>query len=117
MRFLVDEDVGLSVAEFLKAAGHDVVLVGVEFPGVRDREILERARAEGRILITLDKGFGELVFGQLEPSAGVIFLRSRLQRPEVYMDLVREVLRRAGDRLEGAFTVATETKIRVRRTR
>lgn len=44
----------------LEAAGHDVVWVGDWDRDPGDREILFQARSEGRILVTLDKDFGEL---------------------------------------------------------
>ena len=44
----------------LEAAGHDVIWAGdwPEDPG--DNQILARAHAERRVLVTLDKDFGEL---------------------------------------------------------
>jgi predicted nuclease of predicted toxin-antitoxin system len=44
----------------LETLGHDVVWAGdsPEDPG--DDEILDRATREGRVLVTLDKDFGEL---------------------------------------------------------
>lgn len=58
MRFLVDHCAGRRVAEWLDAQGHDVVDAGaLEFdPG--DQILLERAAAEGRVLITIDRDFG-----------------------------------------------------------
>jgi predicted nuclease of predicted toxin-antitoxin system len=56
------------------AQGHDVVWAGdwPEDPG--DEEILERARLEDRILITLDKDFGELAVVYRRPHRGIIRL-------------------------------------------
>ena len=65
MNVLLDSCVWGGVRAELAAAGHDVVWTGdwPEDPG--DEEILARAYGEGRILVTLDKDFGELavVFG------------------------------------------------------
>ena len=58
----------------LAAAGHDVVWAGdwPQDPG--DDEILARARGEGRILVTLDKDFGELAVLHGEPHCGILRL-------------------------------------------
>ena len=60
MKILLDTCVWGGVAQELRAAGHEVVWTGdwQEDPG--DDEILERAHKEGRVLVTLDKDFGEL---------------------------------------------------------
>jgi predicted nuclease of predicted toxin-antitoxin system len=66
MRLLIDTCVWGGAAGELRAAGHDVVWSGdwSEDPG--DAEILAKAYDENRVLVTLDKDFGELaiVFGQ-----------------------------------------------------
>ena len=46
-------------AEALQAAGHDVVWVGDWPRDPGDRSILEAAYNDGRILVTLDKDFGD----------------------------------------------------------
>jgi predicted nuclease of predicted toxin-antitoxin system len=58
----------------MEEAGHDVTWVGDwEFdPG--DDEVLARAYSERRVLVTLDKDFGELVVVQDRPHAGIIRL-------------------------------------------
>jgi predicted nuclease of predicted toxin-antitoxin system len=56
------------------AAGHDVVHAGdwSEDPG--DSAILARAHAEGRVLITLDKDFGELAIVRRVAHSGIVRL-------------------------------------------
>lgn len=53
------------------------------FPGIRDDAVLVLAHAEGRILLTFDKDFGEMALEQGKTVApGVILLRPRLRSPE-----------------------------------
>ena len=74
MRVLLDTCVWGRAADTLRAAGHDVVWAGdwPEDPG--DEEILDRAVRERRVLVTLDKDFGEMVFLQGKPHCGILRL-------------------------------------------
>ena len=82
MRFLVDENVGPSVALWLSTSGHNAASVHLEMRGMSDREIIRRASEEDRILITCDKDFGDLVFRELRSHVGVVLLRLEGYRPE-----------------------------------
>ncbi len=64
MRFLADENVSRYVVEQLRAAGFDVAAIGLTNPGASDTDVLATARREGRVLITEDRDFGELVIAQ-----------------------------------------------------
>lgn len=76
MRFLLDEGLPFRLAAFLKDEGHDVAICGRDHPhALDDREILAIAFAERRIVLTNDKDFGDLVFRDRQPHAGVILFR------------------------------------------
>ena len=76
MKFLLDQNAERRIAPFLRNLGHDVKVVAVDFPpDIPDHEVLAYAYKEQRILITNDKGdFGELIFKDFHPHAGVILL-------------------------------------------
>lgn len=76
--------------------------------------ILRIAGEEGRIIITNDKGFGEMVFFKKEFSHGLILLRANDERAENKVRLVAEVMARVGERIKGNFIVVNEAGIRVR---
>jgi predicted nuclease of predicted toxin-antitoxin system len=60
----------------LRGIGHDATRVGAEHPGgISDLQVLILAKAEGRVLITDNRDFGDLVFRSRMPHAGVIYLR------------------------------------------
>ena len=62
MRLLANENFpGLAITA-LRSHRHDVVWIREDSPGISDHNALSRATAEGRILMTFDKDFGELVF-------------------------------------------------------
>ncbi len=64
------------LAVLLKNAGYDVLFVGDWKPSASDDEVLQKAKDDGRVLITDDKDFGELVFRLKKPSSGVILIRT-----------------------------------------
>ena len=55
MKFLVDECTGTSVVTYLREADHDVVAVVDVMPMADDKDILEHALSEERIVVTADK--------------------------------------------------------------
>jgi predicted nuclease of predicted toxin-antitoxin system len=62
VKFLIDRCAGHRLAEWLRAQGHDVVESRERGPDPGDRVLLEWARAEDRILVTMDKDFGVFIF-------------------------------------------------------
>ena len=75
MKFLLDENIGKQVAQFLQNLGHSALLIREISPGIADYEILSLAVSGNSILITSDKDFGKLVFKEKQPHTGVVFLR------------------------------------------
>jgi predicted nuclease of predicted toxin-antitoxin system len=73
MKLLANENVPRLVVETLGVAGEDVVWIRTESPGITDQQVLVRALAEDRLLITFGKDFGELaVHHGLSASCGVV---------------------------------------------
>jgi len=118
LRFLLDENLSPRLGELLAAAGHDTVHVrDIGLRSARDLVILERARAEGRTLISADTDFGQVLAdsGALLPS--VILLRRESDRPasrqaELVLANLDQVL---GDLDAGAIVVLDATRVRIRR--
>ena len=74
-KLLADENVPIEVIRALKRKGVDITSV-IEFsPGLNDREVLNLANREDRILVTFDKDFGELVVREKVKVKGLILLR------------------------------------------
>ena len=74
MRFLVDRCAGRRLTEWLRRQGHDALDARDIGPDPGDRLLLERAVSDGRILITMDKDFGELIHLHGLRHAGLIRL-------------------------------------------
>ena len=74
MKFLVDRCAGRRLSERLRQQSHDVVKSRERGPDPGDRVLLSWAAAEGRILITMDKDFGELIFAEEQAHCGIVRL-------------------------------------------
>jgi len=114
MRFLANENFPDPSIHALREAGHDVKSIRRDAPGISDQEVIAMAQAEGRIILTFDKDYGELIFkGGIDSPPAVLFLRYRGKDPQAAARLIRETLE-AGTVLEGRFTVIEEEGIRQR---
>jgi len=79
VKFLADECCDTGVVASLRTDGHDVAYVLERQAGISDEEVLQNAFAEGRILLTEDKDFGELVYRLKKPAYGIILIRIDVQ--------------------------------------
>ena len=114
MRFLFDESVDSRLAGHLVILGHDATVVGRDYPAsLSDSDVLAIAHQEGRILITNDKDFGELVFDRHQPHAGVILFRLEEATLATQINRLNHVLAEHAPDL-GRFIVASEWNVRVR---
>ncbi|MBI3335283.1 MAG: DUF5615 family PIN-like protein [Candidatus Portnoybacteria bacterium] len=75
MKLLVDENIGKSIIDYLRAKGHDVLWVKEKQVGMSDWAIIELALRDKRVLLTYDKDFGELVFHKHRKHYGVLLIR------------------------------------------
>lgn len=75
-RLYLDQMLRLDVAQALRGEGHDVIRTSeVGQARADDYEILQKAIAENRILVTLDEHFGDWVILPLSKHPGVIRLK------------------------------------------
>lgn len=111
LKLLLDENIGLRVYEGLKSRGIKVQTIILEGRGISDIEVIETAKREDKIVVTMDKEFGYLC--SLHKPPGIILLR--LRNPEV-PNRLRAILRilEFGEKLYGYMTIITETMIRRR---
>jgi len=74
LKFLIDRCAGHRLAEWLRKQGHDVVESRERGPDPGDRVLLSWAANEGRVLVTMDKDFGEFIFAEKTPHCGLVRL-------------------------------------------
>lgn len=114
MRLLANENIPLATVEVLRQAGEDVVSVTEDSPGASDEAVIEWARQEGRIVVTFDRDYGELVFHhRLPPPAGVLYMRFEPESPIEPAAFIAR-LKEDGVELEGRFTMVNRDGIRQR---
>ncbi len=116
MRFLVDECTGPKVAAWLRGQGHEVFSVFEEARGVEDDEVISKAYAEGWILVTNDKDFGEKVYRERRRHRGVIFMRLGDERAANKIEVLRRLLGGYADKLTDRFVVVTDARVRFARS-
>ena len=114
MRFLANENFPGDAVTSLRAASHDVAWIRTDSPGASDRIVLERAVYEQRVLLTIDKDFGELAwrFG-LPAQCGIVLLRVPMPSPRVVGKTIAQILVERSD-WEGYFSVVEPGRIRMR---
>lgn len=114
MVFVGDEDVERRILESIQALGHSVVAIAREASGSKDPQVLELARQHEAILITKDKGFGQLVVSQGQSCRGLVLLRLAGLKSAAMACRVVDVIETYGPQLEGSFTVVKPLQVRIR---
>ena len=114
MKFLADENIGLQVVSSLHNSGFNIKSVLQIRPGIPDAQILSLANQEKRILITSDKDFGELVYSGKLAHHGIILLRLKKDSSQSKIKILHQFLHQYSTKLYKAFTVVTETTVRIR---
>jgi predicted nuclease of predicted toxin-antitoxin system len=113
MKILLDSCVWGKARAELEAAGHDVACAADWPADPGGEEILARAYQQSRILVTLDKDFGELAVLRGLPHHGVIRLVGVSAHQQATVCL--QVLNRHGDELQkGALVTAEPGRLRIR---
>jgi predicted nuclease of predicted toxin-antitoxin system len=79
-----------------------------------DNDILAWAVADQRLVITMDKDFGELVFRSGLPHAGILLLRLEAVRSDEKVRLARDLFALYGDQFAGRFAVSQNGRLRIR---
>ncbi|MFQ5796967.1 MAG: DUF5615 family PIN-like protein [Candidatus Bipolaricaulia bacterium] len=94
VKLLIDVGVGKAVEDWLRSQGHDVVAVRDLDPRMADVDILKQAVQERRLILTMDKDFGKLVYHSRQHHAGVLLLRLEEARSEEKVAVIREIFER-----------------------
>jgi predicted nuclease of predicted toxin-antitoxin system len=114
LKVLVDVSAGKPVADLIRSLGHDTAFVRDRDPTMPDVDILAWAVAEGRLVVTMDKDFGNLVFRSGRPHAGVLLLRLEAARLAEKVRVVTDIFTAHAANLPGRFSVYQGGRLRIR---
>jgi predicted nuclease of predicted toxin-antitoxin system len=113
VEFVADESCAGPVIRALRAAGHHVIAITEFSKGIPDEAVIERAFDQGRVLITEDRDFGELVYARGRSSAGVVFVKFPSRARSAKPAAVVEALAKLGARLGNGFAVIEPGRVRL----
>jgi len=114
MKFLVGVGVGKKVENWLKENGFDVLSVRDIDSRAKDSQILRWAVDQQRMIISMDKDFGELVYNSGEHHAGVLILRLEDADGDTKVEVTKKILAEYYDKIESHFCVFQDGRIRIR---
>ena len=101
VRILADENVPRPLVAWLRDTGHDVLYSAESRKQTPDADLLAEAEAQGYIVLTGDKDFGELIFRDHSNSHGVILLRMKNRPAAIRLVRLQQVWTLVESRLGG----------------
>ena len=111
-KFLADENIPIKAVEALRQKNIDIIPVLQISPGLSDRDALDLANTQGRVIITFDTDFGKLTFKEKLKAKGIILLRFIPKSPQQIVKRI-EYLITAGIPIENCFLIVREDSVRV----
>ena len=114
MKFLADAHVSMELVAMIRDSGHDCLDASAIPPRMQDVDVLRMAADDGRVVVTSDKDFGELVFVHGIANTGVVLIRIALADETDRVARLRSVWPAVLSRLPGSFVTVTASTVRVR---
>ena len=116
MKFKIDENLPVEVADRLQQANYDASTVYDQgLVGAVDEKIADICLVEGRVLVTLDLDFADIRAYPPEKYPGIIVMRLRQQdKPYVLSITSRWIKALATETIEGRLWIVDDQRIRIR---
>lgn len=118
-KFLLDANISPELAVLFRKLGYETKSVLEEGWGkLSDREIIELAKRENRIIVTFDRDFAETWYFKEKGKIGILFLRTRLQTLEHVSRVISSFIRLKTlekEKLEVSLVVLSEAGHRIAR--
>lgn len=116
MRLLIDESLQRDLAGVLSGHGHDAVHVAdIGLQGAPDVDVLTKAHADDRVVITADTDFGTLLALSGASGPSVVLLRRSGRRVHERTRIVLIVLDLVADQLAtGSVVTVDNERVRIR---
>jgi predicted nuclease of predicted toxin-antitoxin system len=117
LQLLADECVYKATVDFLLTLGYDVVTVQeLGLAGANDDAIIDRAVALGRVLLTRDMDFSNILLYPPAQYLGIMVLKMTPATVDAVHKVLKQALAQTSD-LAGALLVVDRNKFRIRRLR
>jgi predicted nuclease of predicted toxin-antitoxin system len=116
MKFKIDENLPVEVAQQLRSAGYDAMTVlEQQMGGEADQNLYQVCQDEVRILVTLDLDFADIRCYPPHASAGIIVLRfSRQDKLYVMLQFERVLLLLRQETIVHRLWIVDEQQVRIR---
>lgn len=116
MKFLADMGISPKTVTFLSEHGYDAVhLFDEGLKRMSDPEMLQKARAEGRILLTHDLDFADLIAASGSALPSVVIFRLHRMRPELVNEHLKAIIdSQQSMLLAGVIVSVSDRSVRVR---
>jgi predicted nuclease of predicted toxin-antitoxin system len=116
MKFLADMGISPRSVAFLRSLGHDAIHLHAEgLDRLSDASILAKAQYEGRVVLTHDLDFGDLMAASKAQLPSVVIFRLRNMSADHLNRYLEIILANYQERLAAGVVISvTERQIRVR---
>lgn len=115
MKFIADESIPAMAVKALLEDGHDVLWLRKELPGSIDTAVFALARAERRVILTIEGEFAKLTGkAELGPESGTILVKLHTPLPRNLAMVITRIAAQ-GIRPGGKLEIMTEERIRTGR--
>jgi len=111
---IADENIDFNIIVALRSNDIDVYSIAEKNNGISDKQVIELARKQKKIILTEDKDFGEWVFAHNVKDVAIIFLRYNWNNTDDIIKILVKLLEEKKPDLLNKFTTVTMNKIRIR---
>jgi predicted nuclease of predicted toxin-antitoxin system len=117
LKFLIDENMPRSTTKILKETKYDVIDIrDIKPPGIKNGEIFAIANQEKRVIISRNKGFGNIIEYPVGKHPRIIVLKTKSLPPAIINKLLIEFLEEISTKeLKGALVTLELGRYRIRR--
>jgi len=117
VKIKLDENIPVSTSQVLMEIGHDVeTVIGEGLAGHDDPTVLAAASAEERLLVTLDRGFGDVRAYPPGSHGGIVVLRPDSQAVSSVLSTVSSLTTHHDlEQFRGCIVIVRGHLVRVRR--
>ncbi|HSI90960.1 MAG TPA: DUF5615 family PIN-like protein [Adhaeribacter sp.] len=116
MRLLANENFPKASVLLLRKLGYDTTYIAEDYQGITDESVMKIADKEGRLILTFDRDYGELIYKyNFKPESGVLYLRLAEYKPEEPAKIVHDLLTVIKIEMTRSLTVYDGVTIRQRK--